>query len=1426
MLYAEEQGAATKRVAQALATSPAFHGVIYFWGVDSPSPEAISAATPASEAWANSAALLAVLPQLLSGAGARLWIVSRGAQSVGNAQPSLAHAPLWGLGRVLSLEQPAQWGGLIDLAPTPGPLEARQVAALIASVPAEDQFALRGDQLYVPRLGAQTMAPAGQPLQLAAERTYLVTGGLGGLGLQLARWLVQRGARQLLLLSRRSIDERGAGTQQTAALAELRAQGAAVHIAAVDVANRPALEKVLATLTHPLGGVIHAAGVATTEPLVSAQASQSLQDAFQAKVHGTWTLHELTRELPLDFFIGMSSAAAIWGGQGLGHYAAANQFLDAVMHHRRALGLPGTSINWGLWAGRGMGSGAGGEQLTGTGLHAMPPALALQALERVLQSGVAQQTIAAVDWVRFKALYETQPRRKLLEQIAAAGEIPAVASAGRADSQAATQLRTLAPAARHAAVEAMIRAELARQLGLPSERDIPSDRPLRELGLDSLMAVSLRDALVGAVGVPLPATVAFDHPTVQALSRQILILLEAAAPPAAPGPTDSPARSDDPIAIIGIGCRYPGGVSDPESFWRVVAQGLDTITEIPRERWNLADHYDPDPEVPGKTTSRTGGFLPNVDQFDAAFFGISPREAMKMDPQQRLLLETSWEALERAGLPAARLLDSATGVFVGLIHHEYAHLNGFDLAHYDGYAGTGSTGSVASGRISYFLGLKGPSLTVDTACSSSLVTIHLACQSLRLGECSLALSGGVTLMLTPATHVEFSRLRGLAADGRCKSFDAAADGVGWSEGCGMLVLKRLTDAERDGDPILAVIRGTAVNQDGRSNGLTAPNGPSQEAVIRRALRSAGVSPAAVDYVEAHGTGTSLGDPIEVQALGAALHAGRSQEQPLVVGSVKSNFGHTQAAAGVAGVINTVLAMRHSLMPRTLHFQTPNPRIAWAELTVTVASRPVPWDKSDKPRIAGVSAFGLSGTNAHVILQEAPADARAATDSPAPTTYLLPLSAKSEPALIALAHAYGAVLSAAKGDALADIVYSASVRRSHHSHRLAVVGETAEQLADQLSQWTGGQSSAGLFHGQTVTGESPKLVFVFPGQGWQWVGMGRQLLAERPAFRTALQACDVAIQREAGFSILAELVRDRDDDLPIQVLQPLLFACQVGLAAEWRAAGVTPDAVVGHSMGEVAAAHVAGALTLHDAVRIICRRSALMRRLSGKGAMALVELSLDDAQAALRGYDQLLSIAASNGPRSTVIAGEPAALDEVLAALEQRAVFCRRIKVEVASHCPQMDELTAELRAALAEISGQPASLRMVSTVIGQELSGPELTAEYWVRNVREPVQFSSVIHELISSGHHRFVELSAHPILTPSLQECLREGGLPGLVVGSGRRDSDEDTSLKESLAALYADGYELDWELQFPLGGKVVDLPSYPWQRERLLAGNESIWR
>jgi myxalamid-type polyketide synthase MxaE and MxaD len=969
--------------------------------------------------------------------------------------------------------------------------------------------------------------------------------------------------------------------------------------------------------------------------------------------------------------------------------------------------------------------------------------------------------------------------------------------------------------------------QLSERLGVEPD-DIDIRQPFSSYGLSSREAVSLSGDLEDWLGLRLSPTLVYEHPIIKALARHLAgetDVLESTVVGA------GREAETEPIAIIGIGCRFPGA-KDPEAFWRLLRDGVDAITEVPAERWDFRAFYDPNPEVPGKMNTRWGGFLEQVDQFDPYFFGISPRETARMDPQQRLLLEVAWEALEDAGQVPERMAGTRTGVFIGISTNDYGRIQWSDPTLIDAYAGTGNALSVAANRLSYVFDFQGPSIAVDTACSSSLVAVHLACSSLWNGESTLALAGGVNLILSPAIAIGFTKAGVLSPDGRCKAFDARANGYVRGEGAGLVVLKPLSRALDDGDPIYAVILGSAVNHDGRSNGLMAPNPQAQERTLREAYRRAGVSPGQVQYVEAHGTGTLLGDPIEAQALGAVLVTGRPEGQLCIVGSVKSNMGHLEAAAGVAGLIKVALSLKHRAIPPSLHFQEPNPHIPFDELPLRVQQTLGPWPDETRPSLAGVSSFGFGGTNAHVVLEESPRPPVAHHHDEEPAferVHLVPLSAHSPEALRSLARVYQEFLAPEGPEPvmlLQDICYTASVRRSHHDYRLALVGHSRKEVIEGLEVFLQGEVRPGMSSGRRAPGPRRKIVFVFPGQGSQWVGMGRELLEQEPVFRATLEQCDQAMRRHVDWSLLEELIaseaQSRLDE--IDVIQPTVFAIEVALAALWGSWGIEPDGVVGHSMGEVAAAYMVGALSLEDAARIICRRSQLLKWVSGQGAMAVVGLSLKQAQRTLVGYEDRLSIAVSNSPTSTVLSGDPAALEEIIDRLQRQDIFCRWVKVDVASHSPQMDPLRAELVESLEGLQPQAASVPLYSTVTGEISGGLQFDASYWGQNLRKPVLFSTAVQQLLEDGYDIFLEISPHPILLSAIQQGMHHFGQEGTVLPSLRRGEEERAVMLGSLGALYALGYPLEWSRLYPPGGRCVRLPSYPWQRERFWLETEDM--
>ncbi|MGW2186577.1 SDR family NAD(P)-dependent oxidoreductase [Streptomyces sp. NPDC001719] len=1391
---------------------------------------------PAAVARTATGAVLRLLQDWLADdrcADARLVVVTT---------PGPAHAPVRGLVRSAQAENP----GRFVLLEHDGPLPDRDLTAALAT--GEPELSVHDGEFRAPRLTVL------QPVRNAPPEwgTVLITGGTGGLGGLLARHLVrEHGVRELVLASRR-----GSAPELAA---ELTALGAEVTVATCDVSDRQAVAALLDA--HPVDSVIHAAGT-VRDGVIGSLTDEMLDEVFRAKTDGAWHLHELTRDRELRAFVLFSSLAAVLDGAGQGNYAAANASLDALAEHRASLGLPATALAWGLWAtDTGMGADLDASALTRIARYGLPgldAARSLRLFDAAVRSGAARVAPVEIDAAAVRARPDGIPPllsalvRPVTRRAAAARETPRPAVAGT--------LGALPPAERDRALLELVRTEVAAVLRHEGAAAVDPGRAFTETGFDSLSAVELRNRLNSATGLRLPATLVFDHPTPKILAAHIRDTLfgaerreEARSAPAA-------ALGDEPIAIVGMSCRYPGGVRSPEELWRLVADGVDGVGAFPDDRgWDTEGLYDPEPGTPGKTYAREGGFLYDAAEFDADFFGISPREAVAMDPQQRLLLEVSWEALERSGIDPAAIRGSRTGVFAGVMYHDYGSWLTDVPEDVAAYFGNGNLGSVVSGRVAYALGLEGPAVTVDTACSSSLVTLHLAAQALRQGECSLALAGGVTVMSTPDTFVDFSRQRGLAGDGRCKSFAAAADGTGWGEGVGVLVVERLSDARRNGHRVLALVKGSAINSDGASNGLTAPNGPSQQRVIRAALTGAGLTTADVDVVEAHGTGTTLGDPIEAQALLATYGQDRPEDRPLWLGSVKSNIGHTQAAAGVAGVIKMVMAMRHGTLPKTLHVDAPSDQVDWTAGAVDLLTEARPWEKDDRPRRAAVSSFGISGTNAHVILEEvtpgpdfvtegaapgpdlvtgegtpapglvtggaAPDPALAtgevtpdpdlvtggAAPDPAPATtppqplVALPVSARGPEALRAQAERLRPLVSEESGPGLADIGFALATDRTAHRDRAVILAADRAEADAALAALAAGNPAAHLVTGAVTEGS---LAFLFSGQGSQRLGAGREWYAAFPVFAEHFDRVAALLDKSLERP-LADVLFGQEADLLEQTAytQAALFATEVALYRLLESFGLRPDWLAGHSIGEFAAAHVAGVWSLEDAATAVSARGRLMQALPEGGAMVAVRATEEEVLPLL---DERTSIAAVNGPDSVVVSGDT----EAVLAVAANFARTKRLRVSHAFHSPRTDAMLKEFGEVMAALTPAEPAIPLVSTLTGRPATAAELCSpDYWVRHVRRTVRFADAVTTLTGQGVTTFLELGPDAVLTAMGQDCATEA----VFTSVSRKDRPEVRELLGALARVHTRGADVDWSaLHGGRTGHRVDLPTYAFRHKR----------
>ena len=1303
------------------------------------------------------------LVQACRAAGSAVTFVTRGVSD----GSGLISAGLWGLARGLAVEEPGLAGGVVDLAyGDAAPDPAAIARAVRAGLPLTRVTAAGLEAPVLERL------PAAAGAQVRG--VWWVTGGLGAVGLAVAGWLVERGAARVVLTGRRPPSEEAA--------ARIAALGGVVEVLLGDVAAPGEVERLLAAIgPEGLRGVVHAAGALADAPLRDTGAAQ-LAVILPPKVRAAWALHEATRGLALDAFVLLSSAAGTlgWGGQAA--YGAANSFMDGLARLRRAQGLPATSLAYGPWAGGGMADAGVQARMRGAGMRALPVADGLGALSRALKAGVEEALVVDLDWATW---VRRHPRGRGL----AGGLLPAEPEvAPRTAAAPPTQ-----PA------EPTVRAAVAEVLRLVDPDAIDATLGLFELGLDSITALELVHTLRARLGIELPLTAPFEHPSIEAL---VALVEVQRAPVAAPT-----ARMDDPVAIIGLGCRFPGGADDPDALWQLLVDRRDAVGPVPADRWDNEAFYDPNPGTPGRTYVREGGFLSDVSGFEPAHFGISPKEAARMDPQQRLLLEVCWEALEHAGIAPDRLRETRTGVIVGIGGHDYERIleRAGPPDEDDGYLGTGNDLAFAAGRVAWHLGLRGPVLSLDTACSSSLVALHLAAEAVRSGEADLALAGGVRLMLSPESTLRLSALRALSPGARCRTFDAGADGYARGEGCGIVVLKRLADARRDGDRVLAVLAATAMNHDGPSSGLTVPSGSAQAELLRRALAAAGLQAKDVDALEAHGTGTALGDPIELGAVKQAL-GDRPADRPLVVGSIKTNLGHTELAAGVAGVIKGALALQHELIPAQLHFSRWNEAID-RSFPVRVADEHVPWPR-DHRRVIGVSAFGLAGTNAHALLADPPDEAPPVDPCPR-TRHVLLLGAATEAGVEAQASALSAHLRSHPELDLADVAATLAVGRARGRCRLAVVAGTLTEAADALV------SREAAVRGVVRRGVArPKVALLFTGQGSQYAGMARGLYEAWPVVREVIDRCDAALRGLRGEGLLPVLF-PRHGGSPIDQTawtQPALFAVELAVAELWRSLGVEPDLVLGHSIGELAAATFAGMVELEDGLRIVEARGRLMQALPQEGAMGAIFAPEDKVRTSLTPFAGRVDVAAINGPEETVISGDADAVRTVLAGFEADGARVRELVVSHAFHSHRMDPMLDEFEAVVRSVSLRSPRIDVVSDLTAAPERELLLEPGYWRRHVREAVRFAPAVQAAFALGARWFIEVGPQPVLSGLGARTI--GGAEAQWAPSLRRGQPDEEQLSASIARVAATGFDL--ELRPLERRRRLALPGTQFQRRR----------
>lgn len=1416
------------------------------------------------------------------------------------------NASLWGLGRVLNLEQPQWRCQLIDLddasgeeapdslGPTFCSDSLSQLLDLMQNAVVEDQISIRRGQVHVRRLVRdQQREQRNLPVKLRDDRIYLITGGTGGLGGLLGEQLLSLGAQSLRIIGRNP----PSGLAEES-LQSWKAQGRDIQFYRCDVSDWQQVEELFSKLDREqkqVDGIFHLAGTLDDDYLTKLDWSR-FECVMRPKVMGAWNLHLATLGRAISYFVCFSSVASVFGGLKQGNYAAANAWVDRLMRHRQDQGLPGLSINWGPWEEAGMAARMGNRQFQGwasVGIQVLPTAVGFEDFIRTLNSTESQVPFVPVQWARALQFFPPGLEPPLFRGMALTERKQLQPS--RYWQSYSSDLARLPSSERYDLTLTYLESQLGDVLGISNSRKLDLDSGFVEQGMDSLMAFDLRSRLQVDLGLRhiLPVSFVLDYPT---LGRMVNYYLAKVVPqveslgnadnsaglgspqqvvePLSETPLEAEWKAlplaewkqeqresenreaagislnhqqprakvtggagdsvAEPIAIIGMSCRFPGGINSAEQYWQALVEGRDAISEVPRNRWDVDAWYDPNPDAIGKINCRHGGFLPDVETFDAAFFGVSPREALRMDPQQRILLEMTVEVLEDALLPPDSLRDSNTSVVLGISGNDYLSVlrRANDPSMLDGWLAMGNALSIAAGRISHVFGWHGPCAVLDTACSSSLAAIYTACVNLRNRQTDLAVAGASNLILGPEISISLTKAHALSRDGRCKTFDATANGYVRSEGVAMVALKRLSDALRDSNPVLAIIHGAAMNHDGHSSGLTVPSVTAQEALIRHALADAQRTPDEIDYLEAHGTGTPLGDPIEMQAIGKVFGNNSGRKRELLVGSVKANLGHLEAAAGIAGLMKVVLALRHKSIPPQLHFRQPSPAIPWNELPVRIPTKIEEWSESNHPRLAGVSSFGFSGTNLHLIIGEA--NGQVHLDSPPALSAtegendvlspraakLLCISAKTDSALRELAQQYIQFFERQPEVELGDVAYSASIGRTHHPCRLMIVANNAKQASEYLSLWLQGKTTANAQENFIEAGRVPKLACLFTGQGSQYVTMGQHLMQTQPVFRRSMLACDAYLRRQYDLPLLDLLYGEMAKSRPQQVdrtsiAQPALYSLQTSLFDLWKSWGVRPNAVLGHSVGEFAAAYAAGVFSREAGLLLTAERGNLMDSISTPGAMAIVFAPKPLVESALEHQKLPLCVAAVNGPLNTVVSGESNAVEKFCSEAEKAGMQCKRLAVSQAFHSHLMESIQPKFLDVARKVDFNPPAIGIISNVSGDFSQQEIATPQYWTDHIRKPVLFAAGVKALHQRNYRAFLEIGPDATLIGMGRHLFSDEGTRWIA--SLRKQADGNQQILRALGSLTLSGVAINWpEVYRDAGYRKISIPRYAFQRKR----------